>query len=105
MEDLKPFEIYQEIEGVDVIAQGVLSLIMTQVQEMPFFPFYGSDTRAKIDEPNSIAVAQIKASIANALNNAIPGVTLKSVTFELVDLTHKFQVVFAYEGEEYTVTT
>lgn len=105
MEDLKPFEIYHEIEGVEVIAQGVLSLIMTQLQEMPYFPFYGSEIRAQIDEPNTLAVARIKASIANALSNAIPGVTLKSVTFELVDLTHKFQVVFAYEGETYTVTT
>lgn len=105
MEDLKPFEIYEELQGVDVIAQGVLSLIMTQLQEMPYFPFYGSEIRAQIDEPNTLAVARIKASIANALTGAISGVTLKSVTFELVDAAHKFQVVFTYEGETYTVTT
>jgi phage baseplate assembly protein W len=105
MEDLKPFEIYQEIEGVEVIAQGVLSLIMTQLLEMPYFPFYGSEVRAEVDGPNSLAVPKIKASIAQALTDAIPGVTLKSVTLEIVDTTHQFQVVFAYDGTEYTVTT
>jgi phage baseplate assembly protein W len=103
MADLKPFEIYEEIEGAEEAGAGVLSLIMTQLGEMPYFQDYGSNVRAFVDDPTSTAIPQIKADVARAITGKIPGVTLVRVVHELVDNTNNFSIVYGYNGTEYTV--
>jgi len=104
MEDLKIFQLYQSVSGVDWAQQAVLSRVATQLGEMPFYSRFGAATEDQVDEPNTLAIPTIKASIAEALDGTIPGVKLVSVIHEVIDLADKFQIVFAYEGEEIAVT-
>ena len=104
MEDLKVFELYQSVSGIDLARQAVLSRVATQLGEMPFYPRYGTSTGAQIDEPNTSAIPQIRAEIAEALDGTIDGVSLISVAHEAIDNTDKFSIVFAYDGEEIAVT-
>ena len=104
MEDLKIFELYQSVSGVEWARQAVLSRVSTQLGEMPFYSRFGTQTEDQVDEPNTLAIPTIRASIAEALDGTIPGVKLISVVHEVIDLTDKFSIVFAYSGEEIAVT-
>lgn len=104
MEDLKIFELYQSVSGVEWARQAVLSRVSTQLGEMPFYSRYGTNTQEQLDAPNTSAIPAIKAAIAEALDGTIPGVKLVSVVHGVIDLTDKFSIVFAYSGEEIAVT-
>lgn len=101
MEDLKPFEIFTEIRGEELLAASILSLIATQLDEIPFLRNYGSTTSTQVDAPEPAAVARVRASIAKALDGAIDGLSLVRVG---LTESMRFQIVCRYEGNQIEVT-
>ncbi len=82
------------VEDEDSINQSIINILMTQQQEVPFDPLFGSGIRNLLFEKmNKITEYSLKQEIIFALNNHEPRIEINTITIEP-----------NYDNHEYTIT-
>lgn len=73
------------LQGIEALKQRIYIALSTKQGTDPLRPFFGTNIPDYIDYPINIAGPRIKTEIIDALNNYVPEITVKKITYAYAD--------------------
>lgn len=88
---------YSDEGKVDLIRQGIIQVVMTNLGERVQEKYFGTDLNVLVFEPSSeVSAAVIRQAIVQSLSTFEPRITLKSVDVTPLNEEAKLQVDISY---------
>ena len=85
------------LKNEESIKQSVKNLVLTQINERPFRPLLGTNTKSFLFELGpSVAANSLIDEIEQVLNQYEPRIQLERIDVDSVDESNEFQVVIDY---------
>ncbi len=85
------------LKNEEAVKQSVKNLVLTQINERPFNPNFGTNTTSYLFELNTnIAANKLIDEIENVLRVYEPRINLQNITVDVIDDSNKFDVFIEY---------